>query len=118
MSLTFTEYDDAAGSTNVCPDLGVAAPVNQENFSVYLPIYETLGIAGEAGEAVEKVKKALRDGKFDLVGYLHELGDQLWYISQSAKKLGFTLEEVAEMNINKLRSRRERGVIHGSGDDR
>lgn len=116
MSLTFEEYGKRAQRHNICPDLGLTAPT--EKFTVPLPVYETLGLTGEAGETAEKVKKALRDGHFDLVGYLKELGDTLWYVNASAEKVGFTLEEIAEMNMNKLDSRSERGVIRGSGDNR
>jgi len=47
-----------------------------------------------------------------------EIGDVLWYIAADARDLGFTLEEIAKMNIEKLESRQKRNVISGSGDDR
>jgi NTP pyrophosphatase (non-canonical NTP hydrolase) len=47
-----------------------------------------------------------------------EIGDVLWYIAALSRDLGFTLEEVAKMNIDKLESRKQRNVISGSGDDR
>lgn len=118
MSLTFSEYSKLARATNVCPDAGVSTEHTLDGNFIKLPVYETMGVAGEAGEALEKVKKGWRDGVFDLVGYVKELGDTLWYISSSAEKVGFTLEEVAEININKLRSRHERDTIHGEGDNR
>jgi hypothetical protein len=46
------------------------------------------------------------------------LGDVLWYVSQLAAEIGFTLDEIGEMNLDKLFSRRERGVLGGSGDQR
>jgi len=107
--LTFDEYHDEAHKTNVCPS---DAPPG------FLPVYETMGLAGEAGEALEKVKKGWRDGEFDLKGYLKELGDTLWYLDAAAHKVGYTLETIAQMNIEKLHSRHERGVIHGAGDER
>lgn len=86
-------------------------------------VYPTLGLAGEAGELANKVKKVLRDKegvfseeiKEDLK---KEAGDALWYIAALLRDLGYTLEECAEENINKLHSRKERGVIGGSGDNR
>lgn len=47
-----------------------------------------------------------------------ELGDALWYISQIATELGLSLEEIASANLKKLLSRKESGVLGGSGDNR
>ena len=82
-------------------------------------IYLTLGLVGEAGEISEKVKKYLRGDKpLDREGLLKELGDPLWYIASLADDLGFTLQDVVDANVEKLTSRKERGVLKGSGDDR
>ena len=86
-------------------------------------IYPTLGLVGEAGEVADKVKKILRDkdGVFDKDSkdaIKFELGDVLWYISQISSELGYELEEIAEANLKKLSSRKSRGKIQGSGDNR
>jgi NTP pyrophosphatase (non-canonical NTP hydrolase) len=94
-------------------------------------IYCALKLAGEAGEVSEKIGKAIRDnGAYDEVtgelvlapekrlDLLKELGDVTWYITALAAELGSTLEEVIETNVEKLQSRRARGVIQGSGDNR
>ena len=86
-------------------------------------IYPTLGLVGEAGEVADKVKKILRDkkGVFDKeskVAIKLELGDVLWYIAQLSSELGYELEDVANTNLEKLNSRKIRGKIQGSGDDR
>lgn len=47
-----------------------------------------------------------------------EVGDVLWYVATMANDLGISLESIAEMNIEKLKSRKARGVIGGSGDNR
>ena len=47
-----------------------------------------------------------------------ELGDVLWYLTRSANELGYSLVDVAEINLIKLTSRKERGVLQGSGDER
>lgn len=86
-------------------------------------VYPALGLNGEAGEVAEKVKKVLRG---DSEGFTDdkcreiakELGDCLWYVSVLANSIGYTLQEIAEMNINKLRSRQQRGRIGGNGDNR
>ncbi len=86
-------------------------------------VYTTLGLASEAGEVADKVKKAIRDNDGHFSGEVREaikkeLGDVLWYVSGLAWELGFDLNSVAEANILKLASRKERGKIGGSGDDR
>lgn len=86
-------------------------------------IYPTLGLCGEAGEISEKVKKVLRDkgGDFSSEERLEiakEIGDVLWYCSALAHDIGFSLEHIAELNLEKLKSRMLRDKISGSGDNR
>lgn len=86
-------------------------------------IYPSLGLAGETGEVCEKVKKVIRDNdgvfsdekKQELA---KEIGDVLWYVANLSNDIGFTLEDIALMNRDKLFSRKERNVLHGSGDNR
>lgn len=80
--------------------------------------YAALGLTGEAGEYSEKVKKLIRDGYIDKEAAAKELGDVLWYLTRSAEELGYKLEDIAKMNYEKLKSRKERGVLQGSGDNR
>ena len=42
----------------------------------------------------------------------------MWYCAALANDLGFDLQQIAEMNMYKLKSRRATGNISGSGDDR
>ena len=49
---------------------------------------------------------------------MKEVGDCAWFIAGIADCFGFTLEEVMQQNLDKLASRRERGVIDGNGDNR
>lgn len=89
--------------------------------------YPALGVAGEAGEYVDKVKKlwrnkGIKDGASlnpeDRLALIKELSDICWYISASAKRLNSSFREVIETNIQKLTDRRARGVIKSEGDDR
>ena len=86
-------------------------------------VYCGLKLAGEAGEVSEKIGKLYRDADGELthefeVDLAKELGDVLWYLANLSELIGMELEWVAEMNIKKLKSRAERGVIKGSGDNR
>lgn len=86
-------------------------------------ISKVLGLSGEAGEVAEKMKKILRDkgGQMtdeDKKEFIKELGDILWYINSTALYLGYTLDDVAQANLDKVLSRKARGVSHGSGDNR
>lgn len=84
-------------------------------------VYATLGLSGEAGELANKVKKLLRgdDNRAEILqGVKEEMGDVLWYLSAMADDLGVTLQEIAEMNVQKLESRYSRGKIKGAGDHR
>lgn len=89
----------------------------------YKLMYLSMGLAGESGEVIEKLKKIVRndDGEIseekrkDLES---ELGDVLWYLSQLAETLDVSLQDVAEKNIAKLADRAERGVIKSEGDTR
>jgi NTP pyrophosphatase (non-canonical NTP hydrolase) len=47
-----------------------------------------------------------------------ELGDVVWYIAVMAHSLGLTLEDIMQGNVEKLKSRKQRGVIRGKGDNR
>lgn len=91
--------------------------------------YCALQLASEAGEVAGKVAKITRDEDRDFdqlhrmsqercEAILKEIGDVLWYASALSRLLGYTLSEVAEMNLDKLAGREARGTLAGSGDDR
>ena len=89
----------------------------------YKVIYPALGITGEAGECSDKVKKVIRDNNGEFTDdrkreIAKEIGDVLWYCAALAHDIGYTLNEVGEMNVEKLNSRKERNKINGSGDNR
>lgn len=80
--------------------------------------YVALGLASEAGEFAGKVKKWIRDGKLDRDAVAAELGDVLWYVARAASELEVYLSDIAYDNVEKLKSRKARGVLGGSGDNR
>jgi len=105
------EYQKKSRLTAIYPNAG-------QNF-----IYPTLGLAGEAGEVAEKIKKVIRDNNSAIneevrAELAKELGDVLWYVSQLATEFNLDLDVIAEKNIEKLLSRKERGRLGGSGDNR
>ena len=107
----FSRYQADARQTATYPDIGSNA---------YYPV---LGLCGEAGEVAEKVKKVMRDdaGHFSKTKrheIAKELGDVLWYVAAIAGHTGYSLEEIAQMNLDKLNDRKDRGALGGSGDNR
>jgi NTP pyrophosphatase (non-canonical NTP hydrolase) len=109
--MNFDEYQREARTTAQYPDMGK---------NVYYP---TLGLAGEAGEVAEKIKKLMRDDHGLLTpdrraALKKELGDVLWYVAALCAELDLSMNEVAELNIAKLRDRKDRGAIQGDGDNR
>ena len=93
-------------------------PKEQANSQIVEAMYCALGLVGEAGEASEKIKKWHRDSVIDHKAVALELGDVLYYLTRLANTVGYTLEEVMKMNVDKLTSRRDRNVLHGTGDNR
>jgi NTP pyrophosphatase (non-canonical NTP hydrolase) len=84
--------------------------------------YASLGL-GESGEVQGKVKKIIRDSGGIITEDTKkeigkEIGDILWYAAALCRELNLSLDEVAQQNIEKLFSRKERGVLTGNGDNR
>ena len=107
---------------------------SSENFS-----YMFLNLVGEVGEFASKVAKHIRKGHYSVMDsniangsniddltepqvaldeLKKEAGDILWQLSGLCTVMGWSLEEVAQMNLDKLASRNSRGVIDGNGDNR
>ena len=81
--------------------------------------YGVLNTASEAGEIAGKFAKSVRDETdLDKHEIMKEMGDVLWSLSVLAEGMGETLDTVAELNLVKIRGRKSRGTIGGSGDDR
>lgn len=104
---TFTEYQEWTKSTAVYPK-------SPDHALAYL----TLKLNGEAGEVAEKVGKWYRGEVLAKDSLALELGDVLWYVSELATFLGYSLESIAQLNRIKLESRVTRNKVLGDGDDR
>ena len=65
-----------------------------------------LGLAGESGEVADIVKKAMFQGHtINREHIAKELGDVLWYVAETATAIGYDLEAIMVMNIEKLMKR-------------
>lgn len=112
-TLEFKEFDATVTPNMRYPEAGTFIGL----------VYVAGSVNGEAGEVWEKVKKTWRDEDSVITperrtALLKECGDVLWYLSATAQELGSSLDEVAQMNIDKLNDRRARSVMKGEGDDR
>lgn len=110
----FNEYQSRVADTAIYPESGTGSPLALA--------YVGLGL-GEAGEVQGKIKKILRDDNGVLtqekrIAITQELGDLLWYVARTASEISVSLDDVAEINLNKLWLRAQRGTLQGSGDDR
>ncbi len=109
--MDFKEYQKKAWGTAIHPNKG-------KNF-----IYPALGLGGEAGEVLNKVKKIIRDDDSKITEtkkeeLIKELGDVLWYVSALATELELDLDDIAKFNIERLALRKKQGKLQGSGDNR
>lgn len=107
--MTVKEYEDFMSTSKVYKCLPI--------------IYPILGMNGEAGEAAEKVKKCLRDNDGIFGGQIKkdimkELADVLWYIWAAADDMGYSLSDVMDIGIKKVKERQETNTVHGNGDNR
>lgn len=65
-----------------------------------------MGMNGEAGECIDLLKKYYFQGHdLDIDHLTKEIGDVLWYVAISADAIGYTLEEIMQLNIDKLKTR-------------
>ena len=96
-NFTFKEYAENANRT-----------INQQGQKLLLN--GALGLAGEAGEAADLIKKHVFQGHdLDAQKVLNEIGDVIWYLNALCIATGYTLEDAAIMNNNKLAARYPNG---------
>lgn len=95
--MELTEYQTATRDTDQRPGADL------QDIAVHL-----LGLVGEAGSVASEYKKKLRDGDSHPMWKARmraELGDVLWYVATVATKMGLNLEDIAQANLQKTRSR-------------
>ena len=97
--MTINEYQTEALRT-------AASTSNDET----LLLNGVMGLCGESGECVDMMKKHLFQGhELDKEHIAKELGDVAWYIALSAYAMGYDLETILQMNVDKLRKRYPNG---------
>ncbi|MBQ9326045.1 MAG: nucleoside triphosphate pyrophosphohydrolase family protein [Clostridia bacterium] len=78
-----------------------------------------MGLCGESGEAIDIVKKHLAQGHpLDREGLAKELGDVCWYLAEAAYAIGYDLEKICSLNLDKLRKRYPDGFDAARSRDR
>lgn len=128
-SLSFADYQRLSRRTAIYPNMGrnILYPtlgLNGESSETVIGLLEAiLGLVKNSGNISEAVKKSQRDDAGILTHekreqITKELGDILWYISALSWEIGVPLHVIAKNNISKLHSRKKRGKLKGSGDDR
>lgn len=113
--MNFNEYQQIAAGTAVYRN-----PPNRKPLGI---MYCALGLASEAGEVAGQAKRIIRDDKCEITErrteqIKDEISDCLWYCAMLADELGINLDDIAQHNVEKLRSRFERGTICGEGGER
>lgn len=69
-----------------------------------------LGLAGEAGETLDMIKKwVFHEKDLDLVHFKRELGDVMWYVAMICHSMEINLDEILQMNVDKLKARYPEG---------
>lgn len=109
-SVSLNEYLEFTNGTAIYPEAGSGS-----NLELY---YLSLGLVSEAGEVAGKVKKLIRDGKYDPAGIVKELGDVFWYAVRLVDAVGYSPDDALTINMAKLSQRKENNTISGSGDER
>ena len=92
----------AKGMTNYI----VLTEKGEDDINYAMLLNGLIGLNGEAGECIDIYKKHLfQDHELDKDHLAKELGDVAWYLAVSASALGYDLEDIFRMNVEKLRAR-------------
>lgn len=106
--MTVNEYQECALKT-----------LNPELDKKDILINGVMGLCGESGEAIDIVKKHLAQGhELDKEHLAKELGDIAWYLAETAFAIDYRLEDIFQMNIDKLKKRYPQGFDTGNSVNR
>lgn len=110
--MTGNEYVNLAMRTNdgrASERLGTRMN-NSDDIYISEAIAAALGLSGEAGELNDMLKKHIFHGhELDTLHVKKELGDILWYVALMCSAFGFSLDDVMQTNIDKLKARYPEG---------
>ena len=96
--MQMNEYQKAAART-----------INQNLDWAQKAMHALHGMSGEVGEIHSLYQKSYQGHEIAFIHLKKELGDLLWFIAEYCTAMGCTLEEVAQMNIDKLKARYPEG---------
>jgi NTP pyrophosphatase (non-canonical NTP hydrolase) len=109
--MKMNDYQEKAKATIVYPQRTLSDSSMGTGYETGV-LYNALNLASEAGEVAGLVAKAIRkDAEVPADKVKDELSDVLWEVSVLAYELGYTLEELAQHNINKLQARKAEGTL-------
>lgn len=105
--ITPNQYQELAMRTCSIRDTSTKNP---NDISIPMLTNAMLGLCGETGECADLVKKHLYQGHgLDKAHMAKELGDVAWYLAEAAEGIGYNLEDIFRMNIDKLKARYPEG---------
>lgn len=110
MALTLNEYQLEALRTENTNGVEVTSSGHKIHPFAAKALNGLMGLNGEAGEAIDILKKHIYQGhELDLHHLALELSDVAWYLAVAAYAIGYDLETICQMNIDKLRARYPEG---------
>jgi NTP pyrophosphatase (non-canonical NTP hydrolase) len=121
MTIDLNKYVEFVNTTTSSPSkehtpfIDRLLELRENGFPTERLLTAAVGMSAEAGEFTEIVKKIVFQGKpvnqENLFHLKRELGDIMWYVSQACIGLDISLEEVIQMNFEKLSARYPEGAF-------
>ena len=113
--LEFVRHTTSPASSDFAKLLSRLTELELQDANTPRLLTAAFGMSAEAGEFTEVVKKIFLQGKpYNEENVFHlkrELGDICWYLAQACLALDITLEEVLQMNYEKLSARYPEGAF-------